>query len=58
MRAELMATMAGEPLYRSCGYVPVEEVHDDRGGEAVPLLRMRKVLASGELDPREQTEAT
>jgi GNAT superfamily N-acetyltransferase len=58
MRAELIATMAGEPLYRACGYVPVERVHDDRGGEAVPLLRMRKVLASGELDPSEQTGAT
>jgi GNAT superfamily N-acetyltransferase len=43
--AELMATMAGEPLYRACGYVAVEPVVDDRGGIAVPLLRMRKVLA-------------
>ena len=43
-RAELMATMAGEPLYRACGYLPVEPLFDDRGGEAVPLLRMRKDL--------------
>jgi len=43
-RAELMATMAGEPLYRACGYLPVERVEDDRGGVAVPLLRMVKVL--------------
>jgi GNAT superfamily N-acetyltransferase len=43
-RAELMATMAGEPLYRACGYLPVEAVFDDRGGEAVPLLRMSKAL--------------
>jgi GNAT superfamily N-acetyltransferase len=43
-RAELMATMAGEPLYRACGYEPLEEVTDDRGGVAVPLLRMRKEL--------------
>jgi GNAT superfamily N-acetyltransferase len=42
--AELMATMAGEPLYRACGYVAVEPVVDDRGGIAVPLLRMRKDL--------------
>src|SRR3954468_23706970 len=41
---ELMATMAGEPLYRACGYEAVEEVLDERGGVGVPLLRMRKVL--------------
>jgi GNAT superfamily N-acetyltransferase len=43
-RAELMATLAGVPLCRACGYLPVEEVADDRGGVAVPLLRMRKGL--------------
>jgi GNAT superfamily N-acetyltransferase len=42
--AELMATLAGEPLYRACGYEAVERVTDDRGGVAVPLLRMRKLL--------------
>lgn len=42
--AELMATMAGQPLYRACGYEAVEEVVDARGGVGVPLLRMRKVL--------------
>jgi GNAT superfamily N-acetyltransferase len=42
---ELMATMAGEPLYRACGYEPVEErIYDDRGGAPVPILRMRKPL--------------
>jgi GNAT superfamily N-acetyltransferase len=41
---ELMATMAGEPLYRACGYDAVEEVVDDRGGVGVPLLRMKKIL--------------
>ena len=41
---ELMATLAGEPLYRACGYEPVERTSDDRGGAAVPLLRMRKAL--------------
>jgi GNAT superfamily N-acetyltransferase len=41
---ELMATMAGEPLYRSCGYQPIEDVMDDRGGAAVPLRRMGKSL--------------
>ena len=43
-RAELMATLAGEPLYRACGYQVVERVVDDRGGAAVPLLRMTKRL--------------
>src|SRR5215216_3986436 len=43
-RVELMATMAGEPLYRACGYQAIEDVVDDRGGTPVPLRRMRKVL--------------
>lgn len=43
-RMELMSTMAGEPLYRACGYEPVEHVTDDRGGAGVPLLRMQKTL--------------
>ena len=42
--AELMATLAGEPLYRACGYEPVERIVDDRGGAGVPLIRMRKQL--------------
>jgi hypothetical protein len=43
-RVELMATLAGEPLYRACGYEPVEQVTEDRGGAAVPLVRMTKTL--------------
>ena len=43
-RVELMATLAGEPLYRACGYEPVEAIPDDRGGAPVPLLRMTKEL--------------
>ena len=43
-RMELMATLAGEPLYRACGYEPREQVLDDRGGIAVPLVRMTKSL--------------
>jgi GNAT superfamily N-acetyltransferase len=43
-RVELMATMAGEPLYRACGYEPHEPVMDGRGGVAVPLVRMTKLL--------------
>ena len=41
---ELMATMACETLYRACGYEPRERMADDRGGVAVPLLRMSKAL--------------
>ena len=41
---ELMATLAGEPLYRAAGYEPRERLVDDRGGVAVPLLRMHKPL--------------
>jgi GNAT superfamily N-acetyltransferase len=44
-RVELMATLAGEPLYRACGYEPREQVMDDRGGVAVPLVRMSKPLS-------------
>lgn len=44
-RMELMATMAGVPLYRACGYEAMEEVLDARGGAAVPLLRMGKPIA-------------
>jgi len=43
-RAELVATMAGMPLYLACGYQPVERFTDDRGGAPVPLARMAKKL--------------
>lgn len=43
-RVELMATMAGEPLYRACGYRAIQQVVDDRGGAPVPLQRMGKDL--------------
>ena len=43
-QVELVATMAGEPLYRACGYVPIEALVDARGGAPVPLLRMGKAL--------------
>lgn len=43
-RVELMATLAGEPLYRACGYEACERLTDDRGGVPVPLARMRKSL--------------
>jgi GNAT superfamily N-acetyltransferase len=44
LRVELMATLAGEPLYRACGYQECERIVDDRGGAPVPLLRMSKPL--------------
>jgi GNAT superfamily N-acetyltransferase len=43
-RAELVATLAGEPLYAACGYGASERFVDERGGVAVPLVRMAKVL--------------
>lgn len=44
-RAEMMATMAGVPLYRVCGYEPVEEVLSAPiDGVRVPLVRMAKAL--------------
>ncbi len=43
-RAELVATMAGLPLYRACGYQVIERFTDDRGGAPVPLARMIKAL--------------
>jgi GNAT superfamily N-acetyltransferase len=41
---ELMATLAGVPLYTAYGFEPVEELVDDRGGAPVPLVRMRKAV--------------
>lgn len=43
-RAELVATMSGEPLYRAAGYREIERFEDDRGGAPVPLVRMGKRL--------------
>jgi GNAT superfamily N-acetyltransferase len=43
-RAELVATMAGLPLYLACGYRTTEGFSDDRGGVPVPLARMSKAL--------------
>lgn len=41
-RLELMATLAGRPLYAAYGFEPVEYVHDATGGEPVPLVKMAK----------------
>ena len=43
---DLMGTLAGRPLYEAAGYVVVEHLTDDRGGVAVPLVRMRKQIGS------------
>jgi GNAT superfamily N-acetyltransferase len=43
-RAELVATLAGEPLYSACGYRLTERFADGRGGVPVPLVRMTKEL--------------
>ena len=45
VRAELAATLAGEPLYRACGYEPIEHfLSDTPQGLRVPLIRMGKAL--------------
>lgn len=45
-RAELMATMAGVPLYAACGYTPIETVTNTNGPVPVPLVRMGKRLVA------------
>lgn len=46
-RAELMATLSGEPLYRACGYTPIEHVEaPGPNGASVPLIRMGKQLSN------------
>ena len=42
-RAEMMATLAGEPLYRACGYLPFEWIVTP-GDVPVPMIRMGKDL--------------
>ena len=45
-KTELVATMAGVPLYKACGYSPIEAFDaETSGGVFVPLLRMGKVLS-------------
>jgi GNAT superfamily N-acetyltransferase len=44
-RAEMMATLAGQPLYAACGYTAIEAVcAAPVDGVAVPLVRMGKRL--------------
>jgi GNAT superfamily N-acetyltransferase len=45
VRVELAATLAGEPLYRACGYQVIEPFTSRTStGIEVPLLRMGKTL--------------
>lgn len=44
LHAELMATLAGEPLYRAAGYRELERTAAIVDGVAVPLIRMRRSL--------------
>lgn len=51
-RAEMMATMAGVPLYSAAGYADLESVDaTTTGGVVVPMIRMGKALVSLTLDP-------
>lgn len=44
-RAELAATLAGEPLYRACGYEVIEPfTARASAGVEIPLLRMGKAI--------------
>ena len=45
-RVELMATLAGEPLYRACGYEDIERTTAGADGLDVPLIRMGKRLTA------------
>jgi GNAT superfamily N-acetyltransferase len=45
-RMELVATMAGEPLYRACGYQEIERFEaGTAAGVGVPLVRMAKPIS-------------
>ena len=41
---QLAATLSGQPLYEAYGFTPIEAFEDDRGGVAVPLIRMGKAV--------------
>ncbi len=44
-RAEMMATLAGVPLYKACGYTKIETDTDiSENGVKIPLVRMGKQL--------------
>lgn len=41
---ELMATMAGQPLYAAAGFVAVEHITESSRGAEIPLVRMRRTI--------------
>jgi GNAT superfamily N-acetyltransferase len=41
-RLELMATLAGEPLYTAYGFRPLGRLSDETGGAPVPIVHMAK----------------
>jgi GNAT superfamily N-acetyltransferase len=44
-RAELAATLAGEPLYHACGYTEIERLEaPTSAGIRIPLIRMGKAI--------------
>jgi GNAT superfamily N-acetyltransferase len=43
-RVELMATLAGQPLYRACGYIEIESMLSQTALGPVPGFRMGKAL--------------
>lgn len=46
-RIELVATLAGEPLYKACGYSEIERYEVAMsGGLALPVVRMAKWVAT------------
>ena len=46
-RVQLMSTLSGEPLYRACGYQPIERILSKPiNGERVPLILMGKTLVA------------
>jgi GNAT superfamily N-acetyltransferase len=50
-QVQLMATLSGEPLYRSCGYEEIERTHAAPvDGVEVPLVLMGKEIATTEQD--------
>ena len=51
-RVELMATLAGEPLYLACGYVEIERTASAPiNGVDVPLVRMGKAITRSQVRP-------
>jgi GNAT superfamily N-acetyltransferase len=44
-RLELVATLAGEPLYSAAGFKLIERGEDASGGAPVPTLRMGKAIS-------------